>query len=402
VASRPPLELREYEPKRIPAADLAEEAAESLWRDYGSVVSVSWPTPQTNREWVLTSQGFVGHIPLSADLHLSLQPKAPIANVFQMLEYAYGLGRFWNDLAQCQSMHEFYERLALILARRVLDRERKGLHRTYLAHQEQTPFVRGRLDARRLSTAAWDPRLLCRYQEHTADIEDNQLLLWTLFTIARSGLCTEHARPTVRRAYRHLAQVADLAPFSPQQCLGRLYHRLNQDYQSLHALCHFFLAGSGPTHRAGDHGMLPFLVDMNALFEKFVAEWLRHRLPPRFSLSAQYPLTFEGSAWLTARPDLVLLDSSQDSPLMVLDTKYKLHDQPSSDDVAQAVFYAQALGCREAVLVYPRTLPAEVSVWVDDIRVRSASFPLEGDLDAAGRALLAALGLRARPSAPAP
>jgi len=133
-----------------------------------------------------------------------------------------------------------------------------------------------------------------------------------------------------------------------------------------------------------------------------VAEWLRHRLPPRFSLSAQHPLTFEGSAWLTARPDLVLLDSSQDSPLMVLDTKYKLHDQPSSDDVAQAVFYAQALGCREAVLVYPRTLPAEVSVWVDDIRVRSASFPLEGDLDAAGRALLAALGLRARPSAPAP
>ena len=56
-------------------------------------------------------------------------------------------------------------------------------------------------------------------------------------------------------------KVADPVPFCSQHCLGRLDHRLNQDYQSLHALCHFFLAGSGPTHRAGDHGMLPFLIE---------------------------------------------------------------------------------------------------------------------------------------------
>ncbi len=393
MASLPRMELREYEPKRIAAGDLAGAVAESIWREYGTVVTVAWPTPLTGHEWVLTSQGYVGYIPLTQDLHLSLQPKAPIANVFQMLEYAYDLGRFWTGLAQCQSMQEFYERLALVLAKRILDRERKGLHRTYYPREEQTSFVRGRIDGRRLSAAAWDPRLLCRYQEHTADIEDNQLLLWTLFTIARSGLCTEHARPTVRQAYHHLAQVVDLVGFTPRDCLGRLYHRLNEDYRSLHALCHFFLAGTGPTHRAGDHGMLPFLINMNDLFERFVAEWLRRHLPPGVSLSAQHLLRFEGSSWLTARPDLVLFDEATGDPLMVLDTKYKLSDDPSPDDVQQVVFYAQALGCREGVLIYPRALPVEVGVQVEDIRVRSASFPLDGDLDAAGRGLVQALRL---------
>ncbi len=391
------IELTEYRPSYLAKAELDQPTAETLWREHGSQIAVEEPGFKNGDRWALTSQGYVGHIPLTADLHLSLQPKAPIANVFQMLEYAYDLGQFWTDLARCQSMDEFYERLALILSKRILDRERKGLHRTYFPRQEQTPFVRGRLDGRRLSTAAWDPRLLCRYQEHTADIEDNQLLLWTLFTIARSGLCTDHARPAVRQAYHHLAQMVDLVAFSPRDCLGRLYHRLNQDYQSLHALCHFFLAGSGPTHRAGDHGMLPFLINMNDLFERFVAEWLQRHLPPGMVLSAQHHLTFEGSPWLTARPDLVLFDDATGRPLMVLDTKYKASDEPSPDDVQQVVFYAQALGCREGVLVYPRALPAELSVHVEDIRVRSASFALDGDLDAAGRGLIEALAISARP-----
>ena len=51
----------------------------------------------------------------------------------------------------------------------------------------------------------------------------------------------------------------------------RLYHRLNQDYQPMHGLCRFFLEHSGPTHQDGDSAMIPFVVHMPALFEKFVA-----------------------------------------------------------------------------------------------------------------------------------
>ena len=45
------------------------------------------------------------------------------------------------------------------------------------------------------------------------------------------------------------------------------------------------------------------------------------------------------------------------------------------------------------MIIYPRALPAPVSVQIEDIHVRSAVFPLDGDLDAAGQALLVALGV---------
>ena len=59
-----------------------------------------------------------------------------------------------------------------------------------------------------------------------------------------------------------------------------MYHRLNRDYEVLHALCRFFLENSGPAHSSGGHTFFPFLVDMAQLFERFVAGWLQKHLPP--------------------------------------------------------------------------------------------------------------------------
>jgi hypothetical protein len=40
--------------------------------------------------------------------------------------------------------------------------------------------------------------------------------------------------------------------------------------------------------------------------------------------------------------------------------KYKDHEVPSPGDVQQVVFNATVLGCRDAVLVYPRPLPSDL------------------------------------------
>ena len=41
----------------------------------------------------------------------------------------------------------------------------------------------------------------CQYHENTADIEDNQILAWTLYCMARSGFCREKVAELVRRAF---------------------------------------------------------------------------------------------------------------------------------------------------------------------------------------------------------
>ena len=386
------LELTEYVPYGLAREALDPAVAQALWHAHGNQVAVTEPSFKNGYQWELTSQGYVGYIPLVPELHLALRPKVPLTNLFHMLEYAYKLGDFLRTgMVQVESFEELYERLALVLARRVLDRARKGLYRAYVGHHEQVPFLRGRMDLQRLVRAPWDVRPHCHYQEHTADVEENQILAWTLFLLPRTGLCGERSRSTVMKAYRAVGQAASLEHVTPMQCLGRLYHRLNEDYQPLHALCHFFLAHIGPSYRSGRKSMLPFLMDMNRLFEVFVAEWLARRGVEGLRVKAQHLVKWDQVQGTQSQIDLVLVDSRRGQPVCVLDTKYKAPDKPAEADIYQAVFYALATGCREAVLVYSAPLAKPIDARIDHVHLRTLTFALDGDLDAAGERFVGAL-----------
>ena len=137
--------------------------------------------------------------------------------------------------------------------------------------------------------------------------------------------------------------------------------------------------------------MLPFLINMPLLYERFVAAWLRENLPPKFVLRAQENVRIGSSGAITFDIDLVLEDAKTNSVRAILDTKYKSPERPSSDDVQQVVAYATAKGCRDAVLVYPIGLRDSLDEDVGEVRVRSLAFALEGSLDEAGRDFLRSL-----------
>lgn len=389
------LELREYETASLPAAALEPALGERLWREYGKYVSVEPPGFKTDHKWQLTPQGYVGYIPLDPDLHIAIRPKVPVDNVFRMLEYAYNVPfEQSGDSVGCESLEDFFERLALVLARRVLDRGRKGFYRAYVGESDRLPYLRGQLDVRRLMCRPWDTELHCHYEEHTGDLIENQILAWTLHTIISSGICSERVAPTVRHAYRTVRGLVTLSPFSARDCIGRLYNRLDDDYRPLHALCRFFLEHSGPHFESGDRTMVPFLIDMALLFERFVAEWLRVHLPPALTLRVQEDVDLTLSGDLRFRIDLVLYDSESGEPVMVLDTKYKAPDSPSTDDVGKITAYAVSKRCGEAGLIYPTALPSPIATIMGDrIHVRSLTYDVGGELEDAGASLLCDLGL---------
>lgn len=390
---RQTLLLREYEATRFPPGAIPNAIGEALWRNYCSQVAVEFPNPATDGQWQLTSTGWVGYIPLAPELGVALQPKVELGNLFAMLEYAYRLEsfKFLEDLTDCQSLEEFYERLAHVLALRVLDRGRKGFYRAYLPETERLPFVRGRLDVRRSVERPWDCRPRCHFEEHTADLEENQILGWTLMRVARSGACTERVLPAVRRAYHALRGFVSVQPFAPDDCIGRLYSRLNHDYHPLHALCRFLLEHTGPTHHMGDRTTLPFLVNMARLYELFVAEWLKKNLPPDTVLEAQETVRIGEGEELSFTIDLVMYDADASKPQCVLDTKYKAKGGADSDDILQVVAYAEMKGARQAILIYPEPLLQPLDVQLGDIRVQSMTFALKGDLEEAGQAFLRCL-----------
>jgi 5-methylcytosine-specific restriction enzyme subunit McrC len=380
----------EYEGTLLPRSDLPDDVAELLWQRHGERITVDWPSPATGQRWRLTSRGWVGYLPLAGTHLIELAPRVPLGNLFGMLEYAYHL-RSFRLLAgdvHCTTLAEFYERLAHVLAKRVIDRAKRGLHRSYVGANDDLAFVRGRLDVQQILRAPWRTSLPCTFEEHTADVDDNAILFWTLDRVVRSGLCTDRSLPTIRAAHRRLEGSATLQPFTGADCADRVYSRLNADYEPMHGLCRFFLENCGPTHERGDRSVLPFLVHMPLLFEGFVAAWLQEHAQGHFRVDAQHRIDLEGTSDLEMVVDVLLSGSVTGYPVAVLDTKYKVDATPSTADVSQVVTYAQALGCRHAVLVYPgarKPFRADVG----DITVTTATFSIADDLEASGRAFLA-------------
>lgn len=384
------IELTEYQTRAFDEEELTEAVAKQLHASYGKQVSVEPPSFLNNQSWQLTSQGWVGYIPLTDSFHLSLVPKVPVANLFRMLEYAYRLDfKILEGMADLESIAEAYERLALVLAKRILDRIRKGLYKSYEPESDELPYVRGRVDVTKHLRNPQRVALPCSFEEHTADLEDNQILLWTLTKILESGMCTEHSLSHIRQARRALLGFSELRPLSARVCANRLYNRLNQDYEPLHALCRFFLEHTGPTHLLGNRQMFPFLVDMDRLFELFVVQWLSLHAPPRYVIRGQENVQFRMGHVVSIRIDITIEDLETGQTTFVLDTKYKATEHPASSDLEQVVAYAEAKGSKNAALVYPVVLGRPVSgLWGSDIFVRSLPFRLGGDLEEAGRSLL--------------
>jgi 5-methylcytosine-specific restriction enzyme subunit McrC len=387
------IELAEYRPVHFERDAIPQFIGELIWRSYRAQIAVEFPSPKTDEQWELTAQGWVGYIPLTAGLGLRLMPKVTLGNLFGMLEYAYHLKGFCflRGLMDCGSLEEFYNRLVKILAQRILDRGRRGFYRSYVGEYDRLPFVRGRIDVRPAASMPWQIGLQCDYEEHTGDIAENQILMWTLQRVARSGMCDPLTLASAERAYRGLLGIASVRPFRPAACVGRIYNRLNQDYQTLHALCRFFLEQRGPSHIIGDRQTLPFLVDMESLFELFVAEWLGQHLPDRWTIKPHEHYQIGLHEGPSFDIDLVLQDTANGITRCVLDTKYKAAEGPSSADISQVVAYAEAKGCCEAILVYPVSLPSPLDRPVGRIRVRSLTFSLAGDLEKAGQEFLESL-----------
>ncbi|MAT98704.1 MAG: restriction endonuclease [Anaerolineaceae bacterium] len=392
------LSLSEYETISLPAGQLPAQVGEQLWRSLdqnGKKLLVSFPSPKTDNQWQLTAQGWVGQVQVPHQLTLSITPKVPIARLFQLWEMAYDLrlADLAEGLTAVASVPEFFSLLAHILAQRVIRRGRQGLQQAYLRQTAVLPYVRGKLLPRQPAATSPSVQLACRYDAHTTDIPDNQIVTYTLHQIARSGQCSPAAQTAVRQAYHLLQPVVTLRPFQPSDCQNRSYSRLNQDYATLHALCRFFLEQTGPLLADGQHQLMPFLLNMAQLYERCVANWLQAWLPLPYRIKAQESTILGPNDELRFQIDLTLYGENG-RPLAVLDTKYKTPDKPSPADVSQVITYAKAKGCHHALLIYPQPLPQPLHVTVGDVQLHTLAFALDEPLDVAGQTFIQQLGAR--------
>jgi 5-methylcytosine-specific restriction enzyme subunit McrC len=344
-----------------------------------------------NYSYGIRSRGWVGHIPVGDNLLVRIVPKVPIGNLFGMLEVAYNLPSFriLDGEIEIESIEDLYERIVSILARRVLDRARKGLYRTYTCEEDELTCVRGRIDpvATMLNVFRGIPRVPCSYEQHTSDVEENRILFWTLHTARRQAIRQPRIRRELDFARRTLVGSITLERKRASDCVGRLYNRLNDDYSVLHGLCRFILEQSGPGIEGGDRTFVPFVVNMPRLFEAFVAEWLRRHPPPGIAVRPQHTAVLDADFKLSIHIDIVLIDAGTNEPVIVLDTKYMMGEEPTEADIYQIAFYAREMQVRRGILVYPSPAARQFWLWHGgDTLLESLVFDVSAPLEKAGQA----------------
>jgi 5-methylcytosine-specific restriction enzyme subunit McrC len=312
-----------------------------------------------------------------------------------MLEYAYGLKsfQFLDGRVELKKIDDLFEELASVLSKMVLERNRKGLYRDYVRREEPLPYIKGRILIRKSlkSSVRGAINLDCEYDENTADIMDNRILAWTLYRIPRLNIQREEIRRQVGRAYRAISGSVDVNHVNSTDCINRFYHRLNEDYRPMHALCRFFLEQCGPMTDNGDHEFLPFVLNMPILFESFVAEWLRANLPSEMQLKSQFWADLDSEGILSFRIDLVIEDIASGKVLAVLDTKYKRPAMPSQQDITQIIAYAVRMGTDKAFLIYPSVATNIMDFKTGDINVGSLIFDISKNPDDSGNLFLQTL-----------
>ena len=388
------LELQEEKLQRLSEAELT--TSEILSLQATGKFEIEPASFLNGSQYGIRSRGWVGHVLAGEDLLVRILPKVPVSDLFRMLEVAYGLRsfHFLDGETEIESIEDLYERIVSILSRRVLDRSRKGLYRSYIPETDDLPFVRGRIDsvATALNIMTGVPRVACQYEEQTADLEDNRLLLWTLHQVRRQSLVRKSVRRELDLARRALAGTVTLDRCHPSDCVGRLYHRLNSDYAPMHGLCRFILEQSGPGIEHGDRSFVPFELNMRYLFESFVAEWLRENAPAGLTVRCKHNAHVDANFEMRITVDILLVDEMTQSPIAVLDTKYKIAEHPQESDIHQIAFYAHEIGVKHALLIYPS--PPGTPLRINhgkDARLGSLVFNIGAPLKEAGEAFLASL-----------
>ncbi|MBK7779594.1 MAG: hypothetical protein IPJ58_02165 [Ardenticatenia bacterium] len=151
---------------------------------------------------------------------------------------------------------------------------------------------------------------------------------------------------------------------------GRIaINRQNERFEDVLRFCRLLLAGRTPTVQAGGTQTFSLLFDMNKVFERFVAAFLRRHVVERFldvevlahaGHHKRHLMESDGMGVLRLEPDVLV--EGPEGRRLVMDTKWKLLSPSrrgrggvAESDLYQLYAYTRRYGCARSVLLYPFT-----------------------------------------------
>ena len=389
TAARPVIRLREWQTIEQPDLALREEDR-PLTAQLGAGASGRVAIDELRAGLRIAARSWVGVVRF-ADFDLVVEPKLAGDHVglVEMLAFTTGLGAL-RRLAGGRTVEvaaaslDLFDLLVLLFADACDRTLRGGLLADYATREGTLSTLRGRLLADRQLTRHFGrvDRLACRYDERTSDIPEN-IILAAALEVCAGRVADDEVRLRLRRLVAVLGEACDPAGADLRRIRETLvYTRQNAHYYEAHELAWFILDGLGIPDllRLGATRGFAFLLDMNALFERFIWRVLEHIAKPR-GLRVRYQRKDRSILWNEGAdrsygsviPDL-LLDRPGHPGALAIDAKYKTYDAKrlSNDDLYQTFLYAFAYGSDnartmpQALLIYPASqqTPSETTVQI--------------------------------------
>lgn len=210
----------------------------------------------------------------------------PIANLYYLLAYAWDHRLSEAELVSvdAESCPDLNNLFAKILANATHHLVRRGLDRSYVPVEEETPRIRGRIDfsASEKYLTRTRGKLICVYDELSPDVLHNQIVKATLRLLRNDQRVHADSRKRLAQTLEGFQEVGNLR-VTPRHFHQVQLHRNNRAYRFILHLCELIHASLLPDKsHGGARRFRDFTRDekiMAKVFEDFVRNFASRHLP---------------------------------------------------------------------------------------------------------------------------
>lgn len=244
---------------------------------------------------------------------------------------------------------------------------KKGIKSDYVTLEDNLKFLKGKLNINEQikRNSIHKERFYVEYSEFLSDIKINQIIKTTLKFLYKKSNSSKNQQK-IRELlfiFDEVSTCGDYKNFFTNYTINRQA----KHYEQALLWCKIFLLGDAFTPHKGDDLALALLFDMNKLFESYVGNFIKKKLPGT-SLQHSEKHLVEDPKSFRLRPDIFLEDK------FIADTKWKIiksRDDISQADLYQLYAYGKKYNCGKLYLIYPK---------IDGIKQEFMKFEYEKDM----------------------
>lgn len=251
---------------------------------------------------------------------------------------------------------------------------KKGIKSDYITLEDNLKFLKGKLNINEQikRNSIHKEQFYVEYSEFLSDIKINRIIKTTLKFLYKKSNSSKNQQK-IRELlfiFDEVSTCEDYKNFFANYAVNRQV----KHYEQALLWCKIFLLGNSFTPHKGDDLALALLFDMNALFESYVGNFIKKKLPGTI-LQHQEKYLIEKPREFRLKPDIFLEGK------FIADTKWKIIRQDikesekkykiSQADLYQLYAYGKKYECDKLYLIYPK---------IDGVEQESMKFRYEDEM----------------------